>query len=828
MSAPYILRRDGHDYQAPDLETLRAWAQAGRVLPADLVYSPVYQSWYRASDLRGLRDVLPNRDAGPPPVVAPQAVSQCFWLRKGEQNYAADSLEVILQWASEGVIDPDDFIFHPAYGKWFQAGDSPQLTNRFPPHIKHQPPFLPASADPMASAEARPSGEIPVVAPRAAVAPVPTPAPIPAAAAPQAARPASLESADSMAKTVMDMQAIRVDMLRPAAAAPKPAEPKTPEPKAAEPAPVPVQSESDAAFATLATFDDIPEQPGRSGAAAPVPQQPQPARPANTWQTPAGGLFGNQRTSSANTSPVGAASAKPAASDADNPEFRSLAGNRSGQAPGAAVIRKSGAQAVVDAATIREFERRQAERAAASRATSEPLPVSRVAQPISGPSQSVEQAPEQPSIAGGRKVTDSLGGPVGRPATLAQDPRPEAPTPSPEAVPEPTTQTRPQTAPLASGQDAPREATPAQIVSPRPAPVSASPVAVAPVAAPVSVPATPEASPSSGPGLRPHTEAASPRPAPAPIAPTVTPVARPMTGAQPVVRPAMVPRTETFSFPDPTPVAAPVVPAATSTALSTTPERPAAPAPAPVAVRPINPAGQSGPGAGAKTIPKPPPIPAAALGGVRPTPPPLPPAVLEAALAAPAQPALEPTPAAAAQPAVEPDPVVVPVPAAEVSAPFGDAEVKFTDRLGLMKLFYDVAKVFVYTRDLRPGELLESSCTLGQGGEDFLGTAKRAIYFRLAGAIETHLHGTVTAARPQMSVEELPGYDLMHQRAEQLLACMRRAEPVIGSKPPDRFIVGNTGRPKMSPEEESLIVEIDALLKRLISTRAKVAAGRAA
>jgi hypothetical protein len=79
-----------------------------------------------------------------------------------------------------------------------------------------------------------------------------------------------------------------------------------------------------------------------------------------------------------------------------------------------------------------------------------------------------------------------------------------------------------------------------------------------------------------------------------------------------------------------------------------------------------------------------------------------------------------------------------------------------------------------------------------------------------------------------MSAEEMPGYELMLQRAEQLLACMRRAEPLIGSKPPDRFIVGNTGRPKMSPEEEALIVEVDALLKRLISTRAKVAAGRAA
>lgn len=820
MSAPYILRRDGHDYQAPDLETLRAWAQAGRVLPADLVYSPVYQSWYRASDLRGLRDVLPNRDAGPPPVVAPQAVSQCFWLRKGEQNYAADSLEVILQWASEGVIDPDDFIFHPAYGKWFQAGDSPQLTNRFPPHIKHQPPFLPASADPMASAEARPSGEIPVIAQRGAVAPEPTPAPTPAAA-PQAAKPASLESADSMAKTVMDMQAIRVDMLRPAAAAPKPAEPKAPEPA---PAPAAAPSESDAAFATLATFDDPVEPPSRAPVPSPqTPQQPQTARPANTWQTPAGGLFGNQRTASGAVGPATPSASRSSTMDTESAEPRSLSGSRAGQAPGAAVIRKSGAHAVVDAAAIREFERQQAERAAAKSA-GEPLPVSRVAQPISGPSQSVEQLPETPSLSGGRRVTDSLGGPIGRPAAA----------PEPASAPAPLP--RVQTAPLASAQDLPRGPTHTPIGGiPRPTPISAAPVAATPVT-PISPEKTAEPSvpAASAASLQPNTGPAAtrPTPAPSPIAPSVTPVARPLTGSQAVVRPALAPRVETFSFPESTPQ-----PTAEQPARPVAPEGTPIVKPAPVnaPARPANPAGQSGSTGGARTIPKPPPIPAAALGGPRPTPPPLPSTVLGATAAVPTTPvatAPAPEPVQTVVEATPPAPEAAPIvaaPATDVSAPAqGESEVKFTDRLGLMKLFYDVAKVFVYTRDLRPGELLESSCTLGQGGEDFLGTAKRAIYHRLAGAIESHLRGTVSAARAQMSADELPGYDLMFQRAEQLLACMRKAEPVIGSKPPDRFIVGNTGRPKMSPEEEALIVEVDALLKRLISTRAKVTAGRAA
>ena len=133
MKQAYILRREGRDYQAPDLDTLRSWARDGRVLPSDMVYSPRYQAWYRARDLRELRAVLPAQE----PATRSSARQQ-FWLRKGDQNYATDSLDTILRWASEGNIDPDDYIYHPSYGKWFRAGDSPQLASRFPAHLKER------------------------------------------------------------------------------------------------------------------------------------------------------------------------------------------------------------------------------------------------------------------------------------------------------------------------------------------------------------------------------------------------------------------------------------------------------------------------------------------------------------------------------------------------------------------------------------------------------------------------------------------------------------------------------------------------------------------
>jgi hypothetical protein len=146
----YILRRDGRDYQAPDLETLQAWARDGRVLPADMVYSPRYQSWYRARDLRELRAYLPS-----PETTQKASARQQFWLRKGDQNYATDNLDTILRWAGEGNIEPDDYIYHPSYGKWFRAGDSPQLASRFPAHMQRRNDGFSPLTTPMASAERR-------------------------------------------------------------------------------------------------------------------------------------------------------------------------------------------------------------------------------------------------------------------------------------------------------------------------------------------------------------------------------------------------------------------------------------------------------------------------------------------------------------------------------------------------------------------------------------------------------------------------------------------------------------------------------------------------
>ena len=524
MNQAYLLRRDGRDYAAPDLDTLRRWAQEGRVLPADMVWSPVYQSWYRASDLRGLRDVLPSPPEAAPPV-AVQASAQCFWLRKGDQNFAAETLEVVLQWASEGNIEPDDFIFHPGYNKWFRAGDSPQLATRFPVHMRHTPPFLPTSQDPMATREAEQAAR------RAAPVAAPT------------------ESADSTAMTVMDMQAIRVDMVRPAADRPIVQVERTPQPQS----------------------------------------QPQ----------------------------------------------------ASSTAPVADAARKTGPLG--------------------SMPTMTPRPV-----------------PAGPATAGA--VIAGLGGVA-------------TPTPTPRSV-------------LTSG--------------------------------------------AGGPGSG---------------------VAGGLTGGgKPVLPGAGLLASATLG-------------------VSALPTRNLGPAP-------TRPTGLSG------------------LSIAQPTPAPAP-----AVTQTPAR-TLAPAPAATPAPA----PAPTPAPAAEAPAtPALDEDARFVDRLGIMKPFYDFAKVFVFTRDLRPGELLESSCVFGASNEDFLGRAKVAIYKRLTQLMRAHVEGPLAQVSTQLTPDERPGYALLCARAATLLEAMERVEAYIGKKPPERVVVGNQGRPKMSPEEEAGIIEIDSALKRLISVRAKPA-----
>ncbi|MEZ4467588.1 MAG: hypothetical protein R3F43_24875 [bacterium] len=73
--------------------------------------------------------------------------------------------------------------------------------------------------------------------------------------------------------------------------------------------------------------------------------------------------------------------------------------------------------------------------------------------------------------------------------------------------------------------------------------------------------------------------------------------------------------------------------------------------------------------------------------------------------------------------AAEPQEFPASPPAMEV-----DQERPLQDPTGVMRLFYDVARAFVVTRDMRPGENLETDCKLPSTGDDFRGLPKSEIY----------------------------------------------------------------------------------------------------
>lgn len=510
--ANYILRRDGRDYQAPDLETMRQWAADGRVLPSDMVFSPRYQSWYRARDLRELRDVLPQAEQStPPPVARPP---QQFWVRKGDRNYVADSLQTVLEWASNGNISPDDLIYHPTYGKWFRAGDSPQLASRFPPHILGaRLPFIPPGEDPLGSGEYSPQTH-------------------------------------------------------------------------SRPMTSPLQN------------------PARRRSVVP-----------------------RART---RTGPV-------------------LLGGR-----------------------------------ASGRTRSGPFVVE------GNPNQSLESADSTT-----KTVTDFSAGDVAR----AIQARRESGTVG-IVGPQKT-----EANPAVRGEDdmSPTEANPAVRM--------------------------PDAEPSASIGDW------GPRDEPVTPAPARSGESRPVDDK---------PTAE---------VEAPQLPE---------PEAPAAPAT---------------PDPSAQTRPDTPP---------------------------------EPAPDRSERPTLDPffDGI------ADV-----DDEARLEDRLKLFKPFYAVAKVFLVTKDMRPGETLDTEARLP--GVDFKGWEKRAIYIAMRNFLVEHMNSRVKEARELITDEERPGYHHFVTAAAYLIAVLDGSYDTIGQRPPERFVVGNRGRPKMHPAEEEMMLDLDQAIKALVAVKAK-------
>ncbi|MEE2643997.1 MAG: hypothetical protein VYD19_03605 [Myxococcota bacterium] len=139
--------------------------------------------------------------------------------------------------------------------------------------------------------------------------------------------------------------------------------------------------------------------------------------------------------------------------------------------------------------------------------------------------------------------------------------------------------------------------------------------------------------------------------------------------------------------------------------------------------------------------------------------------------------------------------------------------------------FYDVVRVFMATRELRPGERLAHPCRLGEQGTSLEGLEKRPIFE----AILNTLQESWRAARGRhMALSE----QLQRMNGELLEESQRLCEHLssglkeIGVAPPDRLLIGNRSAPPMRPEERVLMGQLFDALGAIIRLKSERLGGQ--
>lgn len=173
----FWISQSGQMECAPDLSTLRKWAEEGRLKADALVYDAMLQRWIRALEVPDLRSVYPKaaparpeKKAAPQPApVAPkvetppaqpepgtprtdessQAPTSGFWIhQKGQQHWARDG-ESLRRWAEGQRIERSDRIYVITSQQWIRADQVPELRDFFRESTAEQPAKPPRKARPL-------------------------------------------------------------------------------------------------------------------------------------------------------------------------------------------------------------------------------------------------------------------------------------------------------------------------------------------------------------------------------------------------------------------------------------------------------------------------------------------------------------------------------------------------------------------------------------------------------------------------------------------------------------------------------------------------------
>jgi hypothetical protein len=132
----------------------------------------------------------------------------------------------------------------------------------------------------------------------------------------------------------------------------------------------------------------------------------------------------------------------------------------------------------------------------------------------------------------------------------------------------------------------------------------------------------------------------------------------------------------------------------------------------------------------------------------------------------------------------------------------------------IYQYFYDLARLFMICKDMRPLELLQGTCFVPTLQQNLESMEKKKIfeiiYQHLLNQIQPQLTNILSNHTQHDTLKDL------HQTSQYLLHYFEAGLDCIGLIGVDRIVIGNQNRPKMTAEEEKCMIDLHHLIKQAI------------
>ncbi len=125
---------------------------------------------------------------------------------------------------------------------------------------------------------------------------------------------------------------------------------------------------------------------------------------------------------------------------------------------------------------------------------------------------------------------------------------------------------------------------------------------------------------------------------------------------------------------------------------------------------------------------------------------------------------------------------------------------------------YDVARLFLVIKDLRPLDRIKGECLLKSLKLDCQGMSKKEAFSEAILALKKHQELYLSN---ELSARSL-GADEVFQTLMSFIESIEQEQDVIGNLDEERFVVGNQNRPKMTPDEASLMIKLQTIVEQMI------------